>query len=84
MCAECQTILVELLVTMLSDSITAEELALLTRLFLEKTPPTVSTASVHLKHISHIRIQLYNIVLSTFDFPFCQTKNEMNSLIISD
>ncbi|KAI7805145.1 lysosomal-trafficking regulator isoform X2 [Triplophysa rosa] len=37
---ECQTMLVELLVTMLSDRITAEELALLTRLFLEKTPPT--------------------------------------------
>ncbi|XP_077073466.1 lysosomal-trafficking regulator isoform X2 [Siphateles boraxobius] len=37
---ECQTILMDLLVSMLSDSITAEELALLTRLFLEKTPPT--------------------------------------------
>uniref|UniRef100_A0A9J7ZPE6 Lysosomal trafficking regulator n=1 Tax=Cyprinus carpio carpio TaxID=630221 RepID=A0A9J7ZPE6_CYPCA len=37
---ECQTILMELLVAMVSDRITAEELALLTRLFLEKTPPT--------------------------------------------
>ncbi|XP_073729607.1 lysosomal-trafficking regulator isoform X3 [Misgurnus anguillicaudatus] len=37
---ECQTMLVELLVAMMSDRITAEELALLTRLFLEKTPPT--------------------------------------------
>ncbi|XP_016343394.1 lysosomal-trafficking regulator-like [Sinocyclocheilus anshuiensis] len=37
---ECQTILTELLVAMVSDRITAEELALLTRLFLEKTPPT--------------------------------------------
>uniref|UniRef100_A0A671RQS0 Lysosomal-trafficking regulator-like n=1 Tax=Sinocyclocheilus anshuiensis TaxID=1608454 RepID=A0A671RQS0_9TELE len=36
----CQTILTELLVAMVSDRITAEELALLTRLFLEKTPPT--------------------------------------------
>uniref|UniRef100_A0A9J7ZIC2 Lysosomal trafficking regulator n=1 Tax=Cyprinus carpio carpio TaxID=630221 RepID=A0A9J7ZIC2_CYPCA len=36
----CQTILMELLVAMVSDRITAEELALLTRLFLEKTPPT--------------------------------------------
>lgn len=32
----------ELLVAMVSDRMTAEELALLTRLFLEKTPPTVS------------------------------------------
>ncbi|XP_056326307.1 lysosomal-trafficking regulator isoform X1 [Danio aesculapii] len=37
---ECQTVLMELLVAMVSDRITAEELALLTRLFLEKTPPT--------------------------------------------
>uniref|UniRef100_A0A673GP73 Lysosomal-trafficking regulator-like n=1 Tax=Sinocyclocheilus rhinocerous TaxID=307959 RepID=A0A673GP73_9TELE len=37
---DCQTILTELLVAMVSDRITAEELALLTRLFLEKTPPT--------------------------------------------
>lgn len=39
--SECQTMLMELLVAMLSDRITAEELALLTRLFLEKTPPIV-------------------------------------------
>uniref|UniRef100_A0A8C1V3X4 Lysosomal trafficking regulator n=1 Tax=Cyprinus carpio TaxID=7962 RepID=A0A8C1V3X4_CYPCA len=38
--SHCQTILMELLVAMVSDRITAEELALLTRLFLEKTPPT--------------------------------------------
>ncbi|XP_051508273.1 lysosomal-trafficking regulator-like isoform X1 [Myxocyprinus asiaticus] len=37
---ECQTMLVQLLVAMVSDRITAEELALLTHLFLEKTPPT--------------------------------------------
>lgn len=37
---DCQTVLVELLVTMVSQQITAEELALLIRLFLEKTPPT--------------------------------------------
>uniref|UniRef100_A0A672REL5 Lysosomal trafficking regulator n=1 Tax=Sinocyclocheilus grahami TaxID=75366 RepID=A0A672REL5_SINGR len=37
---DCQTILMELLVAMVSDRITAEELALLTRLFLDKTPPT--------------------------------------------
>ncbi|XP_059421650.1 lysosomal-trafficking regulator isoform X3 [Carassius carassius] len=37
---ECQTILMELLVAMVSDRMTSEELALLTRLFLEKTPPT--------------------------------------------
>uniref|UniRef100_A0A3Q2NZ63 Lysosomal trafficking regulator n=1 Tax=Fundulus heteroclitus TaxID=8078 RepID=A0A3Q2NZ63_FUNHE len=37
---DCQTVLVELLVAMLSQRITAEELALLIRLFLEKTPPT--------------------------------------------
>uniref|UniRef100_A0A673MI84 Lysosomal-trafficking regulator-like n=1 Tax=Sinocyclocheilus rhinocerous TaxID=307959 RepID=A0A673MI84_9TELE len=36
----CQTILMELLVAMVSDRMTSEELALLTRLFLEKTPPT--------------------------------------------
>ncbi|XP_030603748.1 lysosomal-trafficking regulator isoform X1 [Archocentrus centrarchus] len=38
--ADCQTVLVELLVTMVSQRITAEELALLIRLFLEKIPPT--------------------------------------------
>ncbi|XP_062851888.1 lysosomal-trafficking regulator isoform X2 [Trichomycterus rosablanca] len=37
---ECQTVLVELLVAMANDKITAEEVALLIRLFLEKTPPT--------------------------------------------
>lgn len=44
--ADCQTVLVELLVAMVSQRITAEELALLIRLFLEKTPPTVNTLSV--------------------------------------
>lgn len=39
----CQTVLVELLVAMVSQRITAEELALLIRLFLEKTPPTVNS-----------------------------------------
>uniref|UniRef100_A0A8C4IM71 Lysosomal trafficking regulator n=1 Tax=Dicentrarchus labrax TaxID=13489 RepID=A0A8C4IM71_DICLA len=38
--SDCQTVLVELLVAMVSQRITAEELALLIRLFLEKTPPT--------------------------------------------
>lgn len=42
-CLDCQTVLVELLVAMVSQRITAEELALLIRLFLEKTPPTVNT-----------------------------------------
>ncbi|XP_072533561.1 lysosomal-trafficking regulator isoform X2 [Salminus brasiliensis] len=37
---ECQTVLVELLVAMVSKRITAEELALLIGLFLDKTPPT--------------------------------------------
>ncbi|KAM9364527.1 LOW QUALITY PROTEIN: lysosomal-trafficking regulator [Pholidichthys leucotaenia] len=37
---DCQTVLMELLVAMVSQRITAEELALLIRLFLEKTPPT--------------------------------------------
>ncbi|KAF4106147.1 hypothetical protein G5714_013809 [Onychostoma macrolepis] len=37
---ECQTILMELLVAMVTDKMTSEELALLTRLCLEKTPPT--------------------------------------------
>ncbi|XP_041866300.1 lysosomal-trafficking regulator isoform X3 [Melanotaenia boesemani] len=37
---DCQTVLVELLVAMVSQRITAEELALLIRLFLEKSPPT--------------------------------------------
>ncbi|XP_036404355.1 LOW QUALITY PROTEIN: lysosomal-trafficking regulator-like [Megalops cyprinoides] len=36
----CQAVLVELLVAMVSVRITAEELALLVQLFLEKTPPT--------------------------------------------
>lgn len=40
--SDCQTVLVELLVAMVSQRITAEELALLIRLFLEKTPPTVN------------------------------------------
>lgn len=42
--SDCQTVLVELLVAMVSQRITAEELALLIRLFLEKTPPTVNRA----------------------------------------
>ncbi|KAL2083317.1 hypothetical protein ACEWY4_021090 [Coilia grayii] len=55
---ECQTVLVELLVAMVSERITAEELALLVRLFLEKTPPTevllrgllqIVQASMHLQ-----------------------------------
>ncbi|KAM6916813.1 lysosomal-trafficking regulator isoform 2-T2 [Xenentodon cancila] len=37
---DCQTVLVELLVAMVSQRVTAEELALLIRLFLEKNPPT--------------------------------------------
>uniref|UniRef100_A0A8C5N5V7 Lysosomal trafficking regulator n=1 Tax=Gouania willdenowi TaxID=441366 RepID=A0A8C5N5V7_GOUWI len=37
---DCQTVLVNLLVAMVKQRITAEELALLIRLFLEKTPPT--------------------------------------------
>uniref|UniRef100_A0A671VLX3 Lysosomal trafficking regulator n=1 Tax=Sparus aurata TaxID=8175 RepID=A0A671VLX3_SPAAU len=37
---DCQTVLVELLVAMVSQRIIAEELALLIRLFLEKNPPT--------------------------------------------
>lgn len=41
--SDCQTVLVELLVAMVSQQITAEELALLIRLFLEKTPPTVNS-----------------------------------------
>lgn len=41
---ECQTVLVELLVAMVSNRITAEELALLIRLFLDKTPPIVSAS----------------------------------------
>lgn len=40
--SDCQIVLVELLVAMVSQQITAEELALLIRLFLEKTPPTVN------------------------------------------
>uniref|UniRef100_H3DGX2 Lysosomal trafficking regulator n=1 Tax=Tetraodon nigroviridis TaxID=99883 RepID=H3DGX2_TETNG len=46
----CQTVLVELLVAMVSHRITAEELALLIRLFLEKTPPT----EVLLKGLQHM------------------------------
>lgn len=45
--SDCQTVLVELLVAMVSHRITAEELALLIRLFLEKTPPTVNRAVTH-------------------------------------
>ncbi|XP_028844512.1 lysosomal-trafficking regulator isoform X1 [Denticeps clupeoides] len=37
---ECQTFVVELLVTMVSERITAEELSLLLHIFLEKSPPT--------------------------------------------
>ncbi|XP_063047649.1 lysosomal-trafficking regulator isoform X3 [Engraulis encrasicolus] len=55
---ECQRVLVELLVAMVSDHITAEELALVVRLFLEKSPPTegllkgllqIVQASMHLQ-----------------------------------
>lgn len=45
--SDCQTVLVELLVAMVSQRITAEELALLIRLFLEKTPPTVNSLISH-------------------------------------
>lgn len=45
--SDCQTVLVELLVAMVSQRITAEELALLIRLFLEKTPPTVNSKPYH-------------------------------------
>ncbi len=45
--SDCQTVLVELLVAMVSQRITAEELALLIRLFLEKTPPTVNSPISH-------------------------------------
>jgi len=41
--SDCQTVLVELLVAMVSQRITAEELALVIRLFLEKNPPTVNS-----------------------------------------
>ncbi|XP_043535949.1 lysosomal-trafficking regulator isoform X1 [Chiloscyllium plagiosum] len=37
---ECQTILMELLVTLISSRLSAEELTLFLRLFLERTPPT--------------------------------------------
>ncbi|XP_041043517.1 lysosomal-trafficking regulator isoform X2 [Carcharodon carcharias] len=37
---ECQAVLVELLVTLISSRLSAEELTLFLRLFLEKTPPT--------------------------------------------
>uniref|UniRef100_A0A8C9RJI1 Lysosomal trafficking regulator n=1 Tax=Scleropages formosus TaxID=113540 RepID=A0A8C9RJI1_SCLFO len=37
---ECQALLLELLVAMVSERITGEELAMLIRLFLEKSPPT--------------------------------------------
>jgi len=39
---DCQVVLVELLVAMVSQRITAEELALLIRLFMEKTAPIVN------------------------------------------
>lgn len=48
--SDCQTVLVELLVAMVSQRITAEELALLIRLFLEKTPPTVNSKPYQLLH----------------------------------
>ncbi|XP_034753584.1 lysosomal-trafficking regulator isoform X3 [Etheostoma cragini] len=63
---DCQTVLVELLVAMVSQQITAEELALLIRLFLEKTPPT----EILLKGILQIVEANVNIVpLHFLTFP---------------
>uniref|UniRef100_A0A8C9XK20 Lysosomal trafficking regulator n=1 Tax=Sander lucioperca TaxID=283035 RepID=A0A8C9XK20_SANLU len=63
---DCQAVLVELLVAMVSQRITAEELALLIRLFLEKTPPT----EILLKGILQIVEANVNIVpLHFLTFP---------------
>ncbi|XP_061693071.1 lysosomal-trafficking regulator isoform X3 [Syngnathoides biaculeatus] len=63
---DCQTVIVELLVAMVSQRITAEELALLIRLFLDKTPPT----EILLKGILQIVEANVNIEpLHLLDFP---------------
>ena len=58
---DCQVVLVELLVAMVSQRITANELALLIRLFLEKTAPIVSLDSYPMIII----FSKYTIALST-------------------
>ncbi|XP_054654687.1 lysosomal-trafficking regulator isoform X2 [Dunckerocampus dactyliophorus] len=63
---DCQTVIVELLVAMVRQRITAEELALLIRLFLDKTPPT----EILLKGILQIVEANVNIEpLYQLDFP---------------
>ncbi|XP_069036025.1 lysosomal-trafficking regulator isoform X2 [Lepisosteus oculatus] len=65
--AECQAVLVELLVAMVSVRIQAEELSLLIRLFLEKAPPTeillngilrIVEANVHMEPLQHLSFPL--------------------------
>uniref|UniRef100_A0A4W5MF97 Uncharacterized protein n=1 Tax=Hucho hucho TaxID=62062 RepID=A0A4W5MF97_9TELE len=56
---DCQTVLVELLVAMMSQQITAEELALLIRLFQEKNPPAVSNNQLSLP----CRIKIKNVIV---------------------
>lgn len=68
---DCQTVLVELLVAMVSQRITAEELALLIRLFLEKTPPTVNS-NPH-QSLSYLMFRLLTLItyahsVCTFSF----------------
>ncbi|XP_061914503.1 lysosomal-trafficking regulator isoform X1 [Entelurus aequoreus] len=63
---DCQTVIVELLVAMMSQRITAEELALLIRLFLDQTPPT----EILLKGILQIVEANVNVEpLHQLDFP---------------
>lgn len=78
--------LVELLVAMVSQRITAEELALLIRLFLEKTPPTVnikphqSLSSALLAHIHLVDIDSLQYVHSICKLGF--TSRTISHLLV--
>lgn len=64
-CTECQNLLVELLVLMMKDRTTAEEMSLLLHIFLEKTPPIV-------------RLLLHYFILNKHTVYIIQTFNYIN------
>lgn len=78
--SDCQTVLVELLVAVVSQRITAEELALLIRLFLEKTPPIVNRAVTpqscpvlfSLVYIEGVNTE--SLCSQCLHFPFCSMR----------
>ena len=65
---DCQVVLVELLVAMVSQRITADELALLIRLFLEKTAPVVSLKPRHVDHLQKTPFYFFHTIIIFFNY----------------